>query len=169
VNRSGMARYDLPRLRKNIVDEVRVDYEQTQIGYLTTAYNRTENRLYPVQLSQNVYTEWTKPWTAMLRTKLTGNLRTDTYEYTSAKTTDTETNIRMETLLRFGRRSYLNVSLAGRRQDRHTGGITNSLLPGCGIYLNLFEFLFMQFDYEANIIVDGATSHLLSSKITGSF
>jgi hypothetical protein len=169
VNRSGMARYDLPRLRKNIVDEVRVDYEQTQIGYLTAAYNRTENRLYPVQLSQNVYTEWTKPWTAMLRTKLTGNLRTDTYEYTSAKTTDTETNIRMETLLRFGRRSYLNVSLAGRRQDRHTGGITNSLLPGCGIYLNLFEFLFMQFDYEANIIVDGATSHLLSSKITGSF
>jgi hypothetical protein len=75
----------------------------------------------------------------------------------------------METLLRFGRRSYLNVSLAGRRQDRHIGGITNSLLPGCGIYLNLFEFLFMQFDYEANIIIDGATSHVLSSKITGSF
>jgi hypothetical protein len=169
VNSSGTARYYQPILRKNIVDEIRAEYEQARIGYLTAVYNRTENRLYPVQLTQNVYMEWTKPWTAMFRTKLTGNLRTDTYEYTSDQTKDAETNIRMETLLRFGRRSYLNISLAGRRQDRYIGGITNSVLPGCGIYLNLLEFLFLQFDYEANIVIDESTTHLLSAKITGSF
>jgi hypothetical protein len=169
INRSGTARYDLPILRKNFVDEVRVEYEQTQIGFLTALYNRTENRLYPIQITRNVYLEWTKPWTAALRTKLSGNLRVDVNKYTSARTEDSESNIRLETLLRFGRRSYLNVSLAGRRQDRYISGITHSILPGCSIYLNLFEFLFMQFDYEANVIIDESTTHLLSAKITGSF
>jgi hypothetical protein len=169
MNRSGTARYDLPILRKSHADEVRAEYEQPQIGYLTAVYNRTENRLYPLQIMRNIYLEWTKPWTAMLRTKLSGNMRREIDDYTTARTEDSETNIRLETLLRFGRRSYVNFSLAGRHQDRYLGGITNSVLPGCSIYLNLFEFLFMQFDYEANVIVDASTTHLLSVKITGSF
>ena len=169
LNRSGTGRYDLPVLRKNIVDEVRLEYEQVQIGFLTAAYDRTENKTYPIQITRNSYLEWTKPWTAMLRTRLSGNLRTDTNEYTSATTEDSEVNIRFETLLRFGTRSYINISLAGRHQDRFMGGITNSVLPGCGIYINLFEFLFMQLDYEADIAIDASTTHLLSAKITGSF
>ncbi len=169
INRSGTARYDLPDLRQNYIDEVRAEYEQTAIGFLTAVYNRTEYRLYPVQTMRNIYLEWTKPWTAVLRTKLSGNVRMEIDDYATARSEDSETNIRLETLLRFARRSYVNISLAGRRQDRYLGGITSSIIPGCSIYLNLFEFLFMQFDYEANMLLDASTTHLLSAKITGSF
>jgi hypothetical protein len=169
LNRSGIGRYGLPILRAKYSDEIRAEYEQSGLGFLTAVYSRGENRVYPVQITSNLYLEWTKPWTAALRTKLSGNMRTDVDDYVTASTEDSESNVRMETLLRFGKRSYFNLSLAVRRQDRYLSGITNAILPGCSIYLNFFEFLFMQFDYEANVILDGSTTHFLSAKITGSF
>jgi hypothetical protein len=105
----------------------------------------------------------------MLRTRLSGNLRAEIDDFTTARTEDTETNIRLETLLRFGKKSYINLSLAGKRQERYLAGISNSVLPGCSIYMNLLEFLYLQFDYEAVIVIDASTTHLLSAKITGSF
>ena len=169
INRSGTGRYGLPILRPNYSDEIRAEYEQAAIGFLTAVYTRSENRIFPLQITQNIYMEWTKPWTAALRTKLSGNVRTDIDDYSTALAEDSETNMRLETLLRFGKRSYFNISLAGRRQDRYLSGITNTILPGCSIYFNFFEFLFMQFDYQANVIIDASTTHLLSAKITGSF
>jgi len=169
INRSGTARYDLPILRTSLTDEIRAEYEQTDVGYLTAVFNLTETNLYPVQTTQNLYLEWTKPWSALLRTRLSSNIRSDTYDYETAETDDTETSVRLETLLRFGGRSYVNISLTGRRQDRYFTGISRSIQPGCSINLNVLEFLFMQFDYEASIVIDGLTTHLLSAKITGSF
>jgi hypothetical protein len=169
VNRSSSGRFALAVSRPNYTDEIRAEYEQADIGFVSAVYDRSENRLYPILVTRNIYLEWTKPWTPMLRTKLSGNLRADINEYTTAMTEDTEANIRLETLLRFGTKSYFSFSLGGRRQDRYLSGITNTMSPGCSINLNLFEFLFMQFDYEANIILDASTTHLLSARITGSF
>lgn len=169
LNRSGSARYDTPILRQGFIDEVRAEYEQVQIGFITAVFNRTENRYYPVQVSTNTYLEWIRSWTAKLRTKLSANHRTDKDDYQIARTQDSESTLRMETLWRFGRRSYVNVSLGARRQDRFMTGISNSILPGCSIYLNMIEFLYMQFDYEANVLLHGSTTHSLSAKITGSF
>jgi len=169
VNNSGSARYDTPILRTTYADEIRADYEQTQIGFLTAVFNRTESRLYPIQITTNTYLEWAKPWSGQLRTKLSGNLRAQTDDYATAQTRDTESNIRLETLWRFGRRSYVNVSLGGRRQDRYTSDISHSILPGCSVYLNMFEFLYLQFDYQSNVMLGGSTTHFASAKITGSF
>jgi hypothetical protein len=169
INKSGTARYDLPILRTSLTDEIRAEYEQIDVGYLTAVFNLTEANLYPVQTTQNIYLEWTKPWSALLRTRLSSNMRWDSYDYETAETDDTETSVRLETLLRFGGRSYVNISLTGRRQDRYFTGISRSIQPGCSINLNVLEFLFMQFDYEATIVIDGSTTHLLSAKITGSF
>ena len=169
INKSGTARYDLPILRTSIIDEIRAEYEQAKIGYITAVLNRNEINLYPIQTTHNLYLEWAKPWSALLRTKLSSNIRRDSYDYETAETSDSETRVRLETLLRFGGRSYVNLSLAGSRQDRYIGGVTRSILPGCSINLNVFEFLFMQFDYEANVVIDASTTHLLSAKITGSF
>jgi hypothetical protein len=105
----------------------------------------------------------------MLRTRLSGNIRKDSYDYETAETEDSEMSMRLETLLRFGGRSYVNIGLAGRRQDRYIGGVTRSILPGCSISLNLLGFLFIQLDYEANVTLDESTTHLMSAKITGSF
>lgn len=169
VNRSGTARYDTPILHQGYADEIRAEYEQRLIGFVTVAFNRSENRFYPVQITTNTYLEWIRSWTARLRTKLTANYRADEDDYQTAQTEDSEAMVRMETLWRFGRRSYLNVSLGARRQDRYTTGITNSILPGCSIYLNMVEFLYMQFDYEANVPIHGQTNHSLSARITGAF
>jgi hypothetical protein len=169
INKSGTAYYDLPILRTSLIDEIRVEYEQAKIGYLAAVFNRNETNLYPIQTMQNLYLEWTKPWSAMLRTRLSGNIRKDSYDYETAETEDSETSMRLETLLRFGGRSYVNIGLAGRRQDRYIGGVTRSILPGCSISLNLLGFLFIQLDYEANVTLDESTTHLMSAKITGSF
>lgn len=168
VNRSGTARYDIPILRHGHADEIRAEYEQAQIGLVTVALNRTENRFYPLQVTTNVYLEWIRSWTAQLRTKFAANHRADEDDYQTAQAKSTESTVRMETLWRFGQRSYVNVSLGARRQDRLATGISNSILPGCSVYLNMIEFLYMQFDYEANVLIHGETTHSLSAKITGS-
>jgi len=103
-----------------------------------------------------------------LRTKFAANHRADEDDYQTAQAKSTESTVRMETLWRFGQRSYVNVSLGARRQDRPATGISNSILPGCSVYLNMIEFLYMQFDYEANVLIHGETTHSLSAKITGS-
>lgn len=169
VNRSGTAHYDAPVLRQGHADEIRAEYEHGLIGFVTAVFNRSENRFYPVQSTTNTYLEWIRSWTARLRTKLTANYRIDGYDYQTAQTEDSESKVRMETLWRFGRRSYVNFSLGARRQDRFTTGISNSIIPGCSMYLNMIEFLYLQFDYGATVLLHGATTHSLSAKITGSF
>jgi hypothetical protein len=96
-------------------------------------------------------------------------MRSDLNDYATVQTEDRESTVRFEGLWRIGGRSYVNASIAGKRQDRFVTGITNSILPGCSINFNLLEFLFLRFDYEANVILDSTTTHLLSTKITGSF
>jgi len=169
LNRSGTARYDTPVLRRGYADEIRAEYEQARIGFVTVVFNRAENRFYPVQITTNTYLEWIRSWTAQLRTKFSANHRIDKDDYQTAQAEDSESTVRMETLWRFGRRSYVNLSIGARRQYRFASGLSNSILPGCSVYLNMIEFLYMQLDYEANVLIHGQTTHLLSAKIMGSF
>ena len=167
--KSGNVYYDTPELRSTYIDEIRIEFEQERVGFLTSTFYRSERRIYPILTITNIYLEWTKPWSTKWRTKLSGNVRSDMNDYATVQTEDTESNVRLEGLWRVGGRSYVNASLAGKRQNRYTTGITHSILPGCSINLNLLEFLFLRLDYEASVILDGATTHLLSTKITGSF
>ncbi|MBE0432128.1 hypothetical protein IBX73_01540 [candidate division WOR-3 bacterium] len=169
VNNSGSGRFAAPVLRITYADEIRAEYELARVGLLAAVFSRTESRLYPVQTTTNTYLEWTKPWSAALRTKLSGNLRVARNDYATVQTGDSEASIRAETLMRFGRRSYVNVGLAARRQEKSTSGISNSLIPGCSVYLNMLAFLYLQIDYEANMLIRASTTHLMSAKITGSF
>lgn len=167
--KSGTAYYDIPELRPTYINEARVEYDHEKIGFLTSTLYLSERHIYPAQTIRNIYLEWTKPWSARLRTKLSGNVRNDLDDYETAQTENSESNVRFETLWRFGGRSYVNINLGAKRQDRYATGITNSLLPGFSVNLNLIQFLFLRFDYEANVILSGSTTHLVSAKIAGSF
>ncbi len=167
--KSGNMYYDTPELRSTYIDEIRIEYEQERVGFLKSTLYRSERRVYPILTITNIYLEWIKPWSEKWRTKLSGNVRSDLNNYTTLQTEDTESNIRFEGLWRVAGRSYVNASIAGKRQNRYATGIANSILPGCSINLNLLEFIFLRFDYEANVILDSTTTHLMSTKITGSF
>ena len=117
----------------------------------------------------NVYFEWSKPWSRFLRTKLTTNYRLNELKYSIANTDDAELKATMETLLRLGTKSYFVVNLGASRQESVLGQINYSVIPGASINLNLLKFLYLQFDYESNFMIDSTATHLLSTKITGQF
>lgn len=166
---SGMAYYDLPILKPLFKDEVRVEYEPGDLGLFITSWDRRIAQVYPEQTVQNVYFEWSKPWSRFLRTKLTTNYRLNELKYSIANTDNAELKGALETLLRLGSKSYFVVNLGASRQKTMDGQINYSVIPGASINLNLLKFLYLQFDYESNFMIDSTSTHLLSTKITGQF
>ena len=166
---SGLAYYDLPILKPIFKDEVRVEYEPGDIGLFITSWDRRHAAAYPVQTVQNIYFEWSKPWSQLLRTKLTTNYRLNELAYSIANTDNDELKANLETLLRLGSKFYFVVNLGGTRQKTVLGQIIYSVIPGASINLNLLKFLYLQFDYESNFMIDSTSNHLLSTKITGQF
>ena len=166
---SGLALYDLPGLRPIIKDEVRIEYEPGDLGLFTTSWDRRMAETYPEQTVQNLYFEWSKPWSQLLRTKLTTNYRINELEYTLVDTDDAELKAGLETLLRLGSKSYFVFNLGGSRQEIDLGQINYSVIPGASMNLNLIKFLYLQFDYESTFMIDSTSTHVLSTRITGQF
>lgn len=166
---SGLAYYALPILKPVFKNEVRVEYEPGDLGLFITSWDRRIAQVYPGQTVQNVYFEWSKPWSRFLRTKLTTNYRLNELKYSIANTDDAELRAGLETLLRLGMKSYFVVNLGASRQETVLNQINYSIIPGASINLNLLKFLYLQFDYESNFMIDSTANHLLSTKITGQF
>jgi hypothetical protein len=169
LNRSGFAYYVIPDLKPLITDEIRIEFEPKNLGLFTASWEQTISESYPIQTVQNIYVEWSRPWSSLLRTKFTTNYRLTEDDYNTVSTENSEIKTNVETLLRFSSKSFITLNLGGAIQKNHLGEIDYSSMPGAGMNLNFFTFLYMQFNYEAIIPIGASATHILSGRITGQF
>jgi hypothetical protein len=169
-NKTGIAYYNLPNLIPSYIDEIKIEYEPRNWGFFVTSWEQRINKTYPSHTIHNIYFEWSKPWSALLRTKLNNNYRIDITEYgLNGDIENNEFKTNVETLFRFGKNSFITLYLGGMRQGNHFTGINYSIMPGAGCNINIFTFLYVQFDYESRFSIYGSNTHLFSTKITGQF
>ncbi|MFO7650731.1 MAG: hypothetical protein R6X13_05240, partial [bacterium] len=139
-----------------------------QAGLFTSTWERRTAEAYPQTATDNVYFEWNRPWTDGLRSKLTANWRDQADRYIRAELQSGEVKAAAEGQYRMGEKSYLRARLGGSRSTDEAGA-TLTATPGAGVNLNLWRFLYVQFDYDATLPFSAAASHLLSVRITGQF
>ncbi len=176
LSRSGQSFYGLPVLKPVVEDEVRVDYEPSRVGLLVGTWNRRAGSGYPAETEQSFYFEWSRPWSTRVRTKLYGTFRDKQDRYTQASAGQAELRGNLQTLCRFSDKSYVTLDLGASRQTSDTTSIRPaafstkySVLPGLGLNLNLFRFLYLQLNYQANLPLSGPGTHTVSTKVTGQF
>ncbi len=169
LTKSGNSYYSVPYLTPITRDELKIEYERVHLGYLIASYERKNIQSYPIQTDQNLYLEWNKPWTAFLRTKVTTNYRIDEDDYAVGVLSSEELKGNLETVLRFGTKSYARFYVGGTKWTDQLNETDYAVVPGAGLNVNLITFLYVQFDYESTHIIDGITTHTLSSRITGQF
>lgn len=169
LNKSGLAYYVIPNLKPTITDEIRFEYESGNLGLFIASWEQTISQGYPVQTTQNVYVEWSKPWSSVVRTKFATDFRLSEDDYHTVSTENAEIEPNIETLLRLGSKSFIIVSLGSLIQKNYSGEIELSSMPSVGMNLNLLTFLYIQCNYESSIPVRGSPAHVLSAKITGKF
>lgn len=169
ISKSGVAYYVVPDLKAVVNDEISIEFEPGNLGLFSASWEQTISRGYPLQTVQDVYVEWSKPWSSVLRTKFTTSysLSEDDYNTVTTKNSEIETNV--ETLLRFGSKSFITLNLGGAIQENYLGEIDYSTMPSASINLNFFTFLYIQFNYGSSIPVGGSATHVLSARITGQF
>ncbi len=169
LSKSGIAYYTNPDLQSTVRDEIRIEFEPRNLGFFTASWEQRISQGYPLQTTQDVYFEWNNPWSAVLQTKFITSYSLSEDDYGTFTTEDSEINTNVETLLRFGSRSFITVNLGGDLQKNYLGDIGYSIIPGAGLNLNIFTFLYVQFNYESTFPVDGSATHTLSAQITGQF
>lgn len=169
LNRSGLAYYVIPDLKPLITDEIRIEFEPSNLGLFIASWEQTISKSYPRQIVQNIYVEWNRPWSSLLRTKFTTNYRLTEDDYNAVSTENSELKTNVETLLRLSSKSFLTLYLGGIIQTNYLGEIDYSSMPGAGMNLNLFTFLYIQFNYQSLIPISASATHTLSAKITGQF
>ncbi len=167
-NQSASGFYSMPDTRLAIEDKVKVDWEPGRAGRFTSTWDRRSAEGYPSSEVNNVYFEWNRPWTDRLRSKLTANWRGAVDRYIRANLESGEVKAAAEGQYRVGEKSYLRGRLGGSRSTG-AAGVTLTATPGAGVNLNLWRFLYLQFDYDATVPFGAAASHLLAVRITGQF
>ena len=166
---SGSAELGLPVLRQATEDEVRVEYEPGRAGRLTGAWERRGEASYPAAETESWFLDWTMPWSDRVRTRLTGTLWSDEDRYIVATEADRELGFDSEVLVRFGQRSFVTGGFGAGRSWGDAGRVEYDLVPGAGVNLNLFGFLYLQLDYESTFVLGGTASHFVSGKVTAQF
>ncbi|UCG92337.1 MAG: hypothetical protein JSV97_01095, partial [candidate division WOR-3 bacterium] len=169
LNNSGFAYYSVPDLKRNTTDEIRIEFEPGNWGLFIADWDWRTYRSYPAQTDHNVYCEWSKPWSARFRTKVSTNYRVEENDYGVAQTQASELVVNGEVLLRVGAKSYITVRMGGARQETHGNDITYSVTPGAGFNINLFTALFVQGEYVATVTLNNATTHVWTAKLIGQF
>lgn len=169
IGNSGFAYYSVPDLKSNTTDEIRIEFEPGNAGIFIADWDWRTYKSYPAQTEHNIYCEWSKPWSARFRTKLSTNYRMEENDYGIAETQASELIANAEALLRFGAKSYITVRMGGARQETHENDITYSITPGGGFTINLFTALFVQGDYAATITLNNSTTHVWAAKLIGQF
>lgn len=167
-NRGASGFYSMPDTQLTVEDRVKVDWEPGRAGRFSSVWDRRSADGYPRSEVNNIYFEWNRPWTDRLRTRLTSNWRGEIDRYIRAELESGEVKAAAEGQYRVGEKSYLRARLGGSRSTDEAGA-TITATPGAGVNLNLWRFLYLQFDYDATLPSGAAASHLLSVRITGQF
>lgn len=168
-NRSGTARYALPELRPTNEDEFRARYEPAAWGALTALYTRRVQYGYPLDRLNTGYLEWVRPWSRRLQTKLTASVRADRKDWSGAVADEGELRGAAQALIRFGTRSYITADLGAVRRTATGTTPAFSFLPGAGMNLNVFRFLYLQLTCSATLPPGGAAAGAVSGSISGQF
>lgn len=169
LNKSGIGYYAIPDLTPTLKDELRIEYEPGDLGIFAASIDRRTHSVYPAQTFQNIYFEWSMPWSASMRTKFTTSYRLSKDDYGSVSTRGSELKSSLESLFRFGSRSFATFNLSGAKQEDYSHKIGYSIVPGVSLNLNLFRFLYVQLDYESAFTLGNSSTYTLSTKITGQF
>lgn len=169
VSMNGQSYYENPELQNTIRNLLRIEYEPFSLGLFTFLWDYKEIVSYPVITTYNFYGEWNKPWTPVLRTKVSTNYRTNKDDYILTTSDDSELRTNIETLLRFNPKSYITINVGGSRQEIDLDHAKYLFTPGAGININLLRFLYVQCDYTLTHIIDSTTTHQISAKLTGKF
>lgn len=168
-SRSGIAYYTMPDVEPAKRNEMKIEYEPGNAGLFIASFDHRSIKNYPHQNLFSVYTEWSKPWSSFLRTKLTILYREDEKKYTSQNIQSEEVRANIQTLLRFTSRSFVTVYCGGY-QNRTTGTETDhALIPGISANLNLLAFTYVQFDYESTLSTVNPAVHYVSARLTAQF
>jgi hypothetical protein len=172
-NRSGRSEHALPELRQTLGDEARVEYQPADWGSITALYTRRLARSYPTDDQRSIYVEWTRPWSTPLQTRLTAGWNDKVQDYSPGTAGRTELRTGLQTLFRFDTRSYATIDLGASRKTTQSSVSSLesdiSFLPGVGVSLNLFRFLYVQLNYAASIPMSGTASHSFTTRLTGQF
>jgi hypothetical protein len=169
LTQSGLAYYGRPDPMFYRLDEAKIEFEPRDLGYfLLYVYRRIEPGL-PAETADNLYGEWDRSWNLVLRTKLVANHGVRRNDYLPAVTEELESKVVGETIFRFGGASLLSLKFGGRRQQGVDGLADYAMLPGAGLNLNLWAFLYVQFNWDAAFAWRGAASQAGTLKITGQF
>ena len=167
--RSGYAYYTLPDLQDNYIDEIRIEYEPGNLGLWTIYYMRNRRYSYPTELLHNLYLEWNKPWTSLLRTKIYGNLQYGKDIYGQITFSNSGIKVNSELLFRLNKNNFWTLNLGWTKEIRYDTGEKYSTIIGTGCNLNLITFIYFQANYEVVDIFQETPIHNLSAKIIGQF
>jgi hypothetical protein len=179
LNQTGTAYYTLPGLKPVAEDEVKIEYEPQNLGLFTALGSRRVRQSPFANRQWRLYFEWNRPWSRLLRTRLTTTYQLVEESYGPTATLRPWTlQPGVEALFRFSPRSYatVNFGLSRKTSLTATGALETqtSLLPGAGFSVNLFRFLYVQLNYQSNLVVAATASgesstHTISTKLTGQF
>jgi len=167
--RSGYAYYTLPNLQNKYIDELKIEYAPENLGLWTVYYTRNRYYSYPAEFLHNIYLEWNKPWSSLLRTKIYSNLQYGKDIY--GQITFSKSGIKMngEALIRINKNNFWTLNFGGTKEISYDGGEKYSTIIGTGCNLNLITFIYFQANYEAVDIFQETPIHNLSVKIIGQF
>jgi hypothetical protein len=169
ISENKTASYTIPEPVLTLRDEVRIEFEPQKLGFFSVYWDRKQFRTYPEKTPDNLFGEWIKSWTARLRTRLTTNYYTTEDVYGQISTGSNELRSNFQTLVRFGARSYATIDIGGSRKEGTMGDIVYTIMPGTGFDINLIKGIYLQCNYEANVLVDSITTHTVTAKVTGQF
>ncbi|UCC12785.1 MAG: hypothetical protein JSW02_04475, partial [candidate division WOR-3 bacterium] len=169
ISENKTASYTIPEPVLTQRDEVRIEFDPQKLGFFSLYWDRKQFRTYPQKTTDNLFGEWIKSWTARLRTRFTTNYNITEDVYGQVSTSSNELRSNFQTLLRFGTRSYATVDIGGSRRENVLGDIQYTIIPGAGFDINLYTGIYVQCDYEANVLLDSITTHTVTAKITGQF
>jgi len=166
--RNGLSYYGRPDPADYTLDEAKIEIEPRDLGYfMLYGYRRIEPGL-PAETADNLYGEWDRSWNPVLRTKLVANYSARQNDYLPVVTAASESKATAETIFRFGS-SLCSLKFGGRRRREADGSTAFSLLPGAGLSLDLMDFLYVQFNWDAAVAWGGTASHAGTLKLAGQF
>jgi hypothetical protein len=167
--KSGYSYYTLPDLQNKYIDEIRIEYEPENLGLWTIYYMRNRTYSYPAEHLQNLYLEWNKPWSSLLRTKIYSNLQYGKDIYGQLSFSNSGIKINSEALFRISKNNFWALNFGWTKEIRYDSGEKYSTIMGTGCNLNLMSFIYFQANYEAVDIFQGTPIHNLAAKFIGQF
>ncbi len=167
VNAAGFSYYEPTNLPLVYLDELQLELEPSALGLwrIYTAH-QAEPGL-PRKNTWTVFGEWNRPWSAWLRTIWSVSRRAQQRDFGAVQSGDEEIKSILKAIVYVRKNSYVTGTAGARRQVNPDHTTAHAFLPGAGLNLNLWQFLYLQFDYEGEMIIDQPATHRLNLKISG--